>query len=102
MRTLSSRMHVVCGLRKTIKHNGGGKFKMDFSNLKYYNAVGCRGALHALILSVPFVLLNSPNFSSYFSLNKFERSMFLIFSSLLCLISSHFLITKCLICKYVI
>ena len=50
-----------------------------------------------LTLSVPVVFLNSPNLSPYFSLNKFERISLLIFSSLLCLISSHFLITKCLI-----
>ena len=50
-----------------------------------------------LALSVPVVLINSPNVSSYFSLNKFERILFLIFISLRCLISSHFLITKCLI-----
>ena len=31
-------------------------------------------------LSVPNVLLNSPNLSSYLSLNKFERILFLIFS----------------------
>ena len=48
-----------------------------------------------LTLSVPVVLLNSHNLSSYFSLNKFERILLLIFSSLLCLISSHFLMTKC-------
>ena len=48
-------------------------------------------------LSIPVVLLNSPSLSLYFSLNKFERILFLIFSSLLCLITSHFLITKCLI-----
>ena len=41
-----------------------------------------------LTLSVPVVLLNSPNLSSYFSLSKFERIVFLIFSSLLCLINS--------------
>ena len=50
-----------------------------------------------LTLSVPVVLLNSPNLSPYFSLNMFERILLLIFSSLLCLIISHFLITKCLI-----
>ena len=50
-----------------------------------------------LTLSVPVALLNSPNLSPYFSLNKFERILPLIFSSLLCLINSHFLITKCLI-----
>ena len=48
-----------------------------------------------LTLSVPVVLLNSPSLSPYFSLNKFERILLLIFSSLLCLINSHFLITKC-------
>ena len=48
-----------------------------------------------LTLSVPVVFLNSPNLSPYFSLNKFERIWLLIFSSLLCLINSHFLITKC-------
>ena len=54
-----------------------------------------------LTLSVPDVLLNSPNLSLYFSLNKFERILLLIFSSLLCLINSHFFMTKCLIllCK---
>ena len=41
------------------------------------------------------VLLNSPNLSPYFSLKKFERILLLIFSSLLCLINSHFLITRC-------
>ena len=50
-----------------------------------------------LTLSVPVVLLNSPNLSIYFSINKFERYLPLIFGSLLCLINSHFLITKCLI-----
>ena len=50
-----------------------------------------------LTLSVLVVLLNSPNLCLYFSLNKFERILLLIFSSLLCLINSHFLITKCLI-----
>ena len=48
-----------------------------------------------LTLSVPVVFLNSPNLSPYFSLNKFERIWFLIFSGWLCLINSHFLITKC-------
>ena len=43
------------------------------------------------------VLLNSPNLCPYFSLNKFERILLLIFSSFLCLINSQFLITKCLI-----
>ena len=43
-----------------------------------------------ITLSVPVVLLNSPNFCPYFSLNKFERILLLIFSSLLCLINSHF------------
>ena len=51
--------------------------------------------LNSLTLSVPVVFLNSPNLSSYFSLNKFERIWLLIFSSWLCLINSHFLITKC-------
>ena len=50
-----------------------------------------------LTLSVPVVVLNSPNLSPYFSLNKFERIWLLIFSSWLCLINSHFLITKCYI-----
>ena len=50
-----------------------------------------------LTLSFPVVLLNSPNLSPYFSLNKFERILRLIFSGLLCLINSHFLITKSLI-----
>ena len=49
----------------------------------------------SLTLSVPVVLLNSPNLSPYFSLNKFERILLLIFSSLLCSINSHLLITKC-------
>ena len=45
---------------------------------------------------IPFsVFLNSPNLNPYFSLNKFERIWLLIFSSWLCLINSHFLITKC-------
>ena len=48
-----------------------------------------------LTLPVPFVLLNSLNLSPYFSLNKFERILLFIFSSLLCLINFHFLITKC-------
>ena len=43
-----------------------------------------------LTLSVPVVLLNSPNLSPYISLNKFEKILFLIFSSLLCLINSHY------------
>ena len=51
----------------------------------------------SLTLSVPLVLLNSPNLSPYFSLNKFKRILLLIFSSLLCLSNSHFFITKCLI-----
>ena len=51
--------------------------------------------LGTLTLSVPVVFLNSPNLSPYFSLNKFERIWLLIFSSWLCLINSHFLITKC-------
>ena len=50
-----------------------------------------------LTLSFPVELLNSPNLSPCSSLNKFERISLLIFSSLLCLINSHFLITKCLI-----
>ena len=41
------------------------------------------------------MLLNSTELSPCISLNKFE-SLLLIFSSLLCLINSHFLITKCL------
>ena len=41
------------------------------------------------------MLLNSPNLSQYFSLNKFERILCLLFSSLLFLISCHFVITKC-------
>ena len=49
----------------------------------------------SLTLSVPVVFLNSPNLSPYFSLNKFERIWLLMFSSWLCLINSHFLITKC-------
>ena len=48
-----------------------------------------------LTLSVPVVFLNSPNLSPYFLLNKFERIWLLIFSNWLCLINSHFLITKC-------
>ena len=44
---------------------------------------------------MPVVFLNSPNLSPYFSLNKLERIWLLIFSSWLCLINSHFLITKC-------
>ena len=51
----------------------------------------------SLTLSVPVVLLKSPNLSLYFSLNKFERIVISISRSLLCLINSHFLITKCLI-----
>ena len=50
-----------------------------------------------LTLSVPVVLWNSPNLCPYFSLNKFGRILLLIFSSLLCLINSHLLISKCLI-----
>ena len=42
-------------------------------------------------------MLNSPNLSPYFSVNKFERNLLLIFISLLCLINSYVLITKCLI-----
>ena len=48
-------------------------------------------------LSVLVVLLNSPNLSLYFSLNKFERISLLILTSFLCLINSQFLITKCFI-----
>ena len=48
-----------------------------------------------LTLSVPVILLNSPNLRQYFSLNKLERILLLIFSSFLCLINSYFLITKC-------
>ena len=48
-------------------------------------------------ISVPVILLNSPNLSPYFLLNTFERILLLIFSSLLCLIDFHFLFTKCLI-----
>ena len=60
------------------------------------------GRLVELILfypSVPIVLLNSPNLSPYFSLNKFERILLLIINSLLCLINYHFLIinTKCIL-----
>ena len=50
-----------------------------------------------LTLSVPVVLLNSPNLIPYFSLSMFERISLLNFRSLLCLINFHFLITKCLI-----
>ena len=50
---------------------------------------------------MPVVFSNSPNLSPYFSLNKFERIWLLICSSWLCLINSHFLITKCHI-SYVI
>ena len=49
----------------------------------------------SLTLSAPVVFLNSPNLSPYFSLNKSERIWLLIFSCWLCLINSHFLITKC-------
>ena len=42
-------------------------------------------------------MLDSSNLSPYFSLNKLERISLLIFSNLLCLINSHFLITVCLI-----
>ena len=49
------------------------------------------------MISVPVVLLNSPSLSPHFSLNKFGRILLLTFSSLLCLINSRFLITKCLI-----
>ena len=52
-------------------------------------------SFYRLTLSVPVVFLNSPNQSPYFLLNKFERIWLLIFSSWLCLINSHFLITKC-------
>ena len=48
-------------------------------------------------LSFPVVLLHSPNLSPYLILNKLERNLFLIFISLLCLIHSHVLITKCLV-----
>ena len=41
-------------------------------------------------------MLNSPNLTPYFSLNKFARNCLLIFSSLLYLISSRFLITQML------
>ena len=51
-----------------------------------------------LTLSVPCsCIVKFSNLSPYFSLNKFERSLLFIFSSLLCLINPHFLITKCLI-----
>ena len=50
-----------------------------------------------LTLSVPAVLLNSSKLSPYFSLNKFERILLLIFNSLLSLINSHCLITICII-----
>ena len=43
-----------------------------------------------LAYSIPVVLLNSPILSPYFSLNKLERSLLLIFSKLFCLIISHF------------
>ena len=50
-----------------------------------------------LTLSIPVLLLNSPNLFLYFLLNKFERILLLIFCSLLCLINSQFLIAKCFI-----
>ena len=53
-------------------------------------------SLSCLTLSVQVVLLNSPNLSPYFSFNKFEKILLLIYSSLLCLINSQFLIAKCL------
>ena len=52
--------------------------------------------LTLLTISVPVVLLNSPNLSPYFLLNKFERILLFIFSNLLCLINFHFLVTKCI------
>ena len=51
--------------------------------------------LSCLTLSVPVVLLNSLSLCPYFSSNKFERIFLLILDSLLCLINSQFLITKC-------
>ena len=63
-------------------------------NLEFYvTAIGN----HVLTLAVPVVLLNSPNLSQYFSLNKFESILLSIFSGLLCLINFHFLFTKSLI-----
>ena len=47
-----------------------------------------------LTLSVPVVLLNSPNLCPYFLLSQFERNLV---SSLFGLINSQFLITRCLI-----
>ena len=47
-----------------------------------------------LSLSVPVVLLKSPNVNPYVSLNKLERTLLLIFSSLL---NSRFLTNKSLI-----
>ena len=50
-----------------------------------------------LTLSVPVVLLGSPNLNPYFSLDNFEIILLLVFSNLLCMINSYFFITKCLI-----
>ena len=48
-----------------------------------------------LTLSVPIVLLNYPILGQYFSLNMFVRILLFILSSLLCLINSHSLFTRC-------
>ena len=69
----------------------------SFKSLHSVERLGLHFNVLILTLSVPFVLLYSPNFIPYLSLNKFERILFLIFKSLLCLINSRFLITKCLI-----
>ena len=70
--------------------------RLELNNYYFYIPISC--ALHSILtLSVPVVLLNSPNLSSYFSLNKFERILLLIFNGLSWLINMHFLITKCLI-----
>ena len=52
----------------------------------------------SLFLSVTVVLLNSPNLSPYFAFNRFERTLLLIFISLLCLINSHFSLPNVLFC----
>ena len=43
------------------------------------------------------IVINSPILNLYYPLNKFERILRLILSSLFCLINVHFLNTICLI-----
>ena len=98
--------HLFCFLSfvATDGKDGNGlkleKFRLNFSSFDAISTKNTEKPIMGrayLTLSVPVVLINSPNWSSFFSLNKFERILLLILSSLLCLINSHFLITKCLI-----